>query len=126
MVIVLANLGPYLEEMRAGYPRQALMVTEFGAEAVKPGPPTERATYAFQSSYLGQTLGILSRERWLAGAIYFTARDFAIKPYWGRRPPAARRTRLDPEQGPLQLHRSAEARRRRGAAALRGGPTFAR
>jgi Glycosyl hydrolases family 2/Glycosyl hydrolases family 2, TIM barrel domain/Glycosyl hydrolases family 2, sugar binding domain len=79
----LDTLGAYLESMRLEYPNQAMMVTEFGAEAVRPGPAWLRSTYGFQAGYLAQTLSIIDREPWLAGAICFTARDFPIKPFWG-------------------------------------------
>jgi beta-glucuronidase len=69
--------------MRLDYPAQATMVTEFGAEAVGPGPTSLRGTYGFQRRYLADTLHSLDREKWLAGAICFTARDFPIKPFWG-------------------------------------------
>jgi hypothetical protein len=79
----VAELDPYLEAWRRDYPAQAALITEFGAEAVHPGPAWLRGTYEFQSRYLAETLHSLDREPWLAGAIYFTARDFPIKPYWG-------------------------------------------
>ena len=45
-------LGAYLERLHRDYPRQALFVTEFGAEANRPGPVTEKGTYAFQQDFL--------------------------------------------------------------------------
>ena len=35
-----ADLGPYLDKLHSDYPRQALFVTEFGAEANRSGPAT--------------------------------------------------------------------------------------
>jgi beta-glucuronidase len=39
------RLSGALDAMRACYPRQALVVTEFGAEGNRSGPPEERGTY---------------------------------------------------------------------------------
>jgi hypothetical protein len=77
----VSELDPYFEAMCRDYPAQAMMVTEFGAEAVGPGPGSLRGTYGFQSRYVADTLHSLDREPWLAGAISFTARDFPIKPF---------------------------------------------
>jgi Glycosyl hydrolases family 2, TIM barrel domain/Glycosyl hydrolases family 2 len=76
------DLGPYLAATRAQYPRHALLVTEFGAEANRRGPASEKGTYAFQARYLARTLDVIERAPGLDGAIYWTLREFAIKPYW--------------------------------------------
>jgi beta-glucuronidase len=81
----LSGLVPYLRRMRGLYPRQALVVTEFGVEA----PPRlagasakRRGSYAFQARYLQRTLSVLDRQRFLSGAIYWTLREFQIQPHW--------------------------------------------
>ena len=88
------TLRPYLKAMRIKYPRQAMMMTEFGAEATFHGPPTEKQTYEFQSRYLARTLRVVKSFPWLAGAIYWTAREFAVKPDWdgGANIPPSQRT----------------------------------
>jgi hypothetical protein len=68
--------------MRAMYPGSGLVLTEFGAEATMTGPATEKETYAFQSLYTRDTLGIVARQPALSGAIYWTLREFAVKPAW--------------------------------------------
>ena len=68
--------------MRRMYPRQAMLITEFGAEATFEGPPTVKETFAFQSRYVDRTLDIVDRTNWLSGAIYWTAREFYVKPDW--------------------------------------------
>ncbi|MEA2219016.1 MAG: beta-galactosidase [Solirubrobacteraceae bacterium] len=78
----LADLEPYLRAMHAKYPRQALVMTEFGAEANEAGPADVKQTYAFQSRYLEQNLDIIDRLGFMGGAIYWTAREFAVKPHW--------------------------------------------
>jgi beta-glucuronidase len=78
----LADLEPYLRAMHAKYPDQALVMTEFGAEATEPGPADVKQTYAFQSRYLERNLDIIDRLGFMGGAIYWTAREFAVKPNW--------------------------------------------
>lgn len=78
----LADLEPYLRAMHAKYPRKALVMTEFGAEATEPGPADIKQTYAFQSDYLKANLDIIDRLGFMGGAIYWTAREFAVKPRW--------------------------------------------
>jgi hypothetical protein len=76
------DLAPYLRAMRDKYPGKALVITEFGAEASEPGPADVKQTYAFQTQYLKRNLDIIDRLGFMGGAIYWTAREFAVKPYW--------------------------------------------
>lgn len=78
----LSGLRPFLESMRRKYPRQAQMITEFGAESTFKGSPRRKETYAFQTRYVDRTLSVVDSEAWLAGAIYWTAREFYVKPDW--------------------------------------------
>ena len=78
----IADLAPYLRTMHADYPQQALVMTEFGAEATFNGPATVPGTYAFQTNYIAQTLGIVRALPFMNGAIYWTLREFAVKPFW--------------------------------------------
>jgi hypothetical protein len=78
----LRDLVPYLRDMREKYPAHAFVMTEFGAEATYNGPASQKETYAFQSSYLRRTLQIVKRHKFISGAIYWTLREFAIKPEW--------------------------------------------
>ena len=57
-------------------------MTEFGAEATEPGPANVKQTYAFQTQYLKRNLDIVDRLGFMGGAIYWTAREFAVKPDW--------------------------------------------
>jgi hypothetical protein len=57
-------------------------MTEFGAEATMDGPPTVKETYAFQSRYLEKNLSLIARLPFMSGAIYWTLREFAVKPDW--------------------------------------------
>jgi hypothetical protein len=78
----LEDLRPFLEGMRAKYPGQALVLTEFGAEATADGPPGQKQTFAFQADYLDRVLGIVRDAPYVGGAIYWTMREFAVKPDW--------------------------------------------
>ena len=77
-----AALGPFLDSVRACYPKQALMVTEFGFDAGSDGPVEVRGTYAFQDNAIQYHLGVFATKPWLSGAIYFALQDFAAKPGW--------------------------------------------
>jgi len=84
-VTSIANFGdwePTLQAVRRSYPSQGLVVTEFGAEASFHGPVTQKGTYEFQSDYLSKSLDIIDRTSFLGGAIYWTLREFAVKPHW--------------------------------------------
>ncbi len=77
------QLSPWLDSLRACYPKQAIMVTEFGFEANRSGPVDERGTYQFQSNSVAFHLNVLASKPWLSGASYFPLQDFAAKPGWG-------------------------------------------
>jgi hypothetical protein len=83
------DLAPYLRAMRTKYPSKALVISEFGAEATGPGPATVKQTYAFQTDYIERNLDIVDRLGFMGGAIYWTTREFAVKPFWdgGAHPP---------------------------------------
>lgn len=77
-----AMLEPYLATMRATYPAQAHVMTEFGAEADREGPSELKGTFGFQTGHLSRTLDVVDRTPGLDGAIYWTLREFAIRPRW--------------------------------------------
>lgn len=78
----LSDLAPYLRGLRRSYPDKAMVMTEFGAEATVDGPSTVKQTFAFQSAYVRQTLDTVHRLGFVDGAIYWTLREFAVKPFW--------------------------------------------
>ena len=75
-------LSGYLDEMRACYPKQALMISEFGAEANRDGPVEERGTYAFQSDFAAYHLDVYATKGWLSGAIWWALQEFRVRPAW--------------------------------------------
>jgi len=75
-------LSSYLDSVRACYPSKAIMITEFGAEANRDGPPEEHGTYAFQQDFVNFHLGVYATKPWLAGAIYWALQEFRVRPGW--------------------------------------------
>jgi beta-galactosidase len=79
------QLPAYLARFRSSYRRQALAITEFGAEARSEeadAPADKKGGYAFQRNYVIQNLNLVDRTPWLSGAIYWTLREFEIFPGW--------------------------------------------
>jgi beta-glucuronidase len=68
--------------MHEQYPRSALVMTEFGAESTMDGPADVKETYAFQERYLQTVFGVVERLDFMNGALYWTLREFAVKPDW--------------------------------------------
>lgn len=75
-------VGPWLDSMRRCYPRKAILITEFGAEANRSGPVEERGTYQFQDGFIDYHLNVYDARPWLSGAIYWTLQEFKISPGW--------------------------------------------
>ena len=81
-VIEREELGPYLDRLHGYYRRQALFVTEFGAEANRSGPIDEKGTYEFQRELLQYHVETYSQKPYLNGAITWILRDFRVRPGW--------------------------------------------
>jgi beta-glucuronidase len=75
-----AALDPYLDRLHRDYPRQALFVTEVGAEANREGAVTEKGTYAFQQDFLAYHLTVIANKPFINGALVWILRDFRVKP----------------------------------------------
>jgi len=75
-------LASYLAHERACYPHQAIMISEFGAEANRSGPVDEPGTYQFQSQFIASQLASIAAAPWLSGAIYWALQDFLVRPGW--------------------------------------------
>jgi beta-glucuronidase len=97
-------LSPFLDSLRACYPKKAVMVTEFGFEGNRSGPVDERGTYQFQSNSAAYHLGVFASKPWLSGAIYWILQDFAAWPGWTGGdpwpdPPIVQKGLIDPYGG---------------------------
>jgi beta-glucuronidase len=77
------ELDPFLDQLRRCYPRQAIAVTEYGAEANRDGPPEEKGTYAFQSEFVDYHLRAFAAKSWLSGSVYWALQEFRIRNDWG-------------------------------------------
>ena len=77
-----AQLDGYLNRLHSDYPNQALVITEFGAEANRSGPVTEKGTYEFQSEFLRYHLDVFATKPFVSGALIWNLRDFRVKPGW--------------------------------------------
>jgi len=75
-------LPDYLDHAHACYPDKALVITEFGAEANRPGPVEERGTYSFQEEFVNYMLNQFATKPFLSGAIYFALQEFRVRPGW--------------------------------------------
>jgi beta-glucuronidase len=76
------DLEPYLQKMHRRYPAQSLVMTEFGAEATRSGPVDEKGTYEFQADYVTRVMDVIARNEFMDGSLYWTVREFAVKPDW--------------------------------------------
>jgi beta-glucuronidase len=79
------DLEPYLREMHDLYPSRALVMTEFGAEALPEmadAATDQKGSYAFQAFHAGRTIDLVDRLPFMSGAIYWTLREFEIYPGW--------------------------------------------
>jgi hypothetical protein len=71
-----------LARVHRRFPHQALVITEFGAEANRTGSRSRKGTYAFQQQYLASHLRVFDRTPYLSGALAWVLRDFAVRPGW--------------------------------------------
>lgn len=81
-IVNFAGLRPFLQQAHRRYPKLALAVSEFGAEALFHGAVATKGTYEFQSDYIQQTMNVLDGLPFMNGAIYWTLREFAVNPGW--------------------------------------------
>lgn len=75
-------LSEYLDSVHACYPKKAVLVSEFGAEANRNGPVEEKGTFEFQSDFVNYHLGVYATKPWLTGAIYWALEEFRVRPGW--------------------------------------------
>ena len=79
----LSQLRPYLDTLKRVYARQALFVTEFGAEANRSGSADELGTYEFQTNFMLAQMRILREVPYLNGYFAWALKDYWVRPEWG-------------------------------------------
>jgi glycosyl hydrolase family 2 len=77
-----STLTEYLDGVRRCYPKKAIVIAEFGAEANRDGPVEERGTYAYQQDFVNYHLGVYATKPWLSGAVYWALQEFRVRPGW--------------------------------------------
>jgi beta-glucuronidase len=77
-----AALGQYLDRLHGFYPGKALFVTEFGAEANRPGEQSEKGTYEFQDEFMRFHLATFNKRPFVSGAVAWILQDFRVRPDW--------------------------------------------
>lgn len=77
------GLSAFLDDLRRCYPRTAVAVTEYGAEANRDGPIEEKGTYQFQDAFIADHLATFASKPWLAGSVYWALQEFRVRPFWG-------------------------------------------
>ncbi len=77
------QLSSFLDDLRRCYPRKAIAVTEYGAEANRDGPLEEKGTYQFQEDFVRFHLGVFASKPWLTGSVYWALQEFRVRPFWG-------------------------------------------
>jgi beta-glucuronidase len=77
-----SDLGAFLDRSHRLFPRLALLVSEFGAEANRSGPASQKGTYEFQSRFMLSHVRQVARRPFMSGAIAWLLRDFRVRPGW--------------------------------------------
>ncbi len=75
-------LSGFLDKVRRCYPRQAIAVTEVGAEANRDGPAEERGTYQFQQAFANWQFAEFDKKPFLSGATWWALQEFRVRPEW--------------------------------------------
>jgi beta-glucuronidase len=76
------ELSAYLDLIHAANPNLPLVITEFGAEALRHGPPPQRGSYQFQRRFVVDHLRIHASKDYVGGSIHWALRDFRVDPTW--------------------------------------------
>jgi beta-glucuronidase len=100
-------LSPFLDGLHGCYPSKSLMISEFGFEGNRAGPPEERGTYQAQADAAAFHLGVFASKPYVSGAMWFALQDFAARPGWGGGdpfpdPPFVQKGEIDPNGAPRQ------------------------
>jgi len=75
-------LSGFLDGIRGCYPKKAILVSEFGAEANRSGPVEEKGTFEYQQDFVNYHLAVHATKPWLSGSIYWALQEFRVRPNW--------------------------------------------
>ncbi len=78
----LDELGPFLDAVHATNPNLPLVITEFGAEALRHGPPAQKGSYQYQRRFAVDHLRVHASKPYVNGSIWWALRDFRVHPQW--------------------------------------------
>ncbi|MFT4049027.1 MAG: glycoside hydrolase family 2 TIM barrel-domain containing protein [Solirubrobacterales bacterium] len=78
----MSDMAPYIAYLHRIYAKQALFITEFGAEANRHGSADEFGTYEFQTNFFTAQLSILRGIPYLNGLFAWALRDYWVRPQW--------------------------------------------
>src|SRR4051794_12222768 len=73
-------LPDYLDSVHACYPKKAIFVSEFGAEANRDGPVEEKGPFASQDDFINSPLTVSNSLPGLNGAIYGATQESRVRP----------------------------------------------
>jgi beta-glucuronidase len=74
--------GPYADSFHNDYPKQALFVTEFGAEANHDGPADELGSFDYQTNFFIYHLREIHKKSYVNGMVAWLLRDYPVRPDW--------------------------------------------
>lgn len=77
-----AAFAPYATSFHNEYPKQALFVTEFGAEANHDGPADELGSYDYQTNFFIFHLRETHKLSFVNGMVAWLLRDYPVRPDW--------------------------------------------
>jgi beta-glucuronidase len=84
----LAELPIYLDDLHEANPDMPLVITEFGAEASRPGPVEQPGSYEYQRKFITDHLAVHASKPYVYGSIHWALRDFRVDPTWQGGAPA--------------------------------------
>jgi beta-glucuronidase len=78
----LEDLSPYLDSIYEANPGLPLVITEYGAEALRDGPVTQKGSFQFQREFAVDHLRVHVSKPYVNGSIWWALRDFRVHPQW--------------------------------------------
>ena len=76
------SLSEFLDGVRACYPKKAIVISEYGAEANRDGPVQEKGTFQYQQDFVNYHHAVHASKPWLSGSLYWTLQEFRVRPGW--------------------------------------------